>query len=208
MPTYPLTFPAVGIKSSNMRLITASSMSQSPYTFRQQVYLFPGARWEIDVTVRRLTYAQAGAVKAFKADLQGHFGTFLYGDPDFLAKGANGLLGGTPLVKGAGQTGNTLDIDGLTPSVVGWGKKGDYFQLGTGTGSRLYMLTEDVDSDGAGEATLTFQPPLRSSPADNAAVTVNGAKGLFRMATNIADWGSDQSSIHDFSMTMVEAIGE
>lgn len=208
MPTYPLTFPSVGIRQSSFRLVTSTASSVSPFTFRQQVYKHPGQRWEGEVTFRRMSHSDVADVKAFMTDLQGQFGTFLYGDPDFLAKGPRGALGGTPLVDGGSQTGNTLDIKGATALVTGWLKKGDYFQLGTGTASRLYMLTQDADTDSSGTATLTFQPSLRISPADNDALTITGAKGAMRMAGNAAEWQSNQSSIYEASLAFVEAIGE
>jgi len=152
--------------------------------------------------------SDAASVKAFLADLQGQYGTFLYGDPDYLAVGARGSLGGTPLVNGAGQTGNTLAIDGASLSVTNWIRKGDYFQLGTGTSARLYMITEDANSNGSGEVTLTFQPALRSSPADNQAVTITGAKGLMRLASNTAEWSSNYRPIYGVRISYVEAINE
>lgn len=208
MPTYPLAFPAVGIQSSTFGLLTATSSSVSPFTFRQQVYNHTGVRWEGQVTFRPMTHAQAGLIKAFIADLVGQYGTFLYGDPDFLALGARGALGGTPLVKGASQTGTTLNIDGATALVSNWIRAGDYFQLGTGTGARLYMVTQDANSDSSGNVTLNFQPPLRSSPADNAPLTITGAKGVMRLASNKNDWSSNFTPVYDATIGFVEAISE
>lgn len=208
MPTYPLDFPNIPVTTSSFRIISATSSSVSPFTFRQQVYQFPGKRWEGQVKFKPTRGIDAGILKAFLADLQGQFGTFLYGDPDYLAKGPQGALGGTPLVKGASQTGNTLLIDGASNSITNWGRKGDYFQLGTGLSSRLYMLTQDVNSNGSGEVTLVFQPPLRSSPSDNQAVTFAGAKGVMRATNNNGEWQSNMSSVQETSLTFVEAIGE
>jgi hypothetical protein len=71
---------------------------------------------------------------------------------------------GTVLVDGAGQTGTTLDIDGLTsvPQV------GDtFFVAGI---EKVYTITSAVTVTG-GAAALTIQPTLAASPADNAAIT-------------------------------------
>jgi len=208
MTTYPLTFPAGGITSSSFGIVRASSSSRSPFTFRQQVYNFSGAMWKGDVTFKPMHMTDSAAIKAFLADLQGQYGTFLYGDPDFLAQGARGALGGTPLVKGGSQTGNTLLIDGATLSVTNWIRKGDYFQIGTGTTARLHMIVEDANSNGSGEVTLTFQPALRYSPADNAPIVITGAKGLMRLASNAAEWPSNFRSITEINIQFVEAISE
>jgi len=208
MTTYPLTFPSVGIVSSTFGIMRSTSSNRSPFTYRQQVYDFGGSMWQGEVTFMPMFNSDASAIKAFLADLNGQFGTFLYGDPDFLALGALGTLGGTPLIKGAAQTGNTLEIDGATPLVTNWIRKGDYFQLGTGTDSRLYMITQDANSDSSGNVTLTFQPSLRSSPSDNQAVTITGAKGLMRLASNGADWQSNYRPIYSVTIGFVEAISE
>lgn len=208
MPTYPLTFPSVGIVQSTFGLQTASGAQRSPFTLRTQVYLSPGKMWFGTVTFKKVTFAQAASIRAFLADLQGQYGTFLYGDPDYLARGASGIYSGTPVVNGAGQTGNTLNIDGATNSITGWAKAGDYFQIGSGTSARLYMITQDANSNGSGEVVLTFQPALRSSPSDGATITFTGAKGLMRLAENTSSWDSDMSSINDITLSFHEASSE
>ncbi len=206
--TYPLTFPAVSVVNSSFRLVRSSSMSESPFTFAQQNYKFPGERWEGEITFKPTRRADAAGIQAFLGELYGTYGTFLYSDPDFLVQGLRGSGGGTPLVKGGSQTGNTLIIDGLASAATNKYRKGDYFQLGTGLTSRLYMITQDINTNTAGEATLQFVPALRSSPADNAAVTFTGAKGLFRSADNVAQWDSNAAMIYGFTFAFKEAVGE
>ena len=205
--TYPFTFPAVGVVSSNFGLKVSVAMSQSPFTLRQQVYDNSGSMWQGDVTFKRTRIADANLIKAFVVGLKGQFGTFLYGDPDFLALGPVGTASGTPLVDGASQTGTTLAVKdfGLNETVL---KAGDYFQLGTALTSRLYQVTEDIASDGVGDATLHFLPALRSSPSDNDPLTITGAKGLMRLSGNNVGWSADFANIHDISISFVEAISE
>ncbi len=206
--TYPLTFPSVGIMHSSFRLVRATSQSESPFTFAQQTYKYPGERWEGDVTFKPVRRASAAEIQGFIGELYGSYGTFLYGDPDALVQGLRGAGGGTPLVKGGSQTGNTLIIDGLTHALANVYRKGDYFQLGTGSASRLYMMTQDINTNSAGEATLQFVPALRSSPADNQAVNFTAPKGLFRASDNVAQWDSNHSMIYGFSFSFREAVGE
>jgi len=75
---------------------------------------------------------------------------------------------GAPLVKGAGQTGTSLVIDGFN---VGYAiKDGQFFSLIQGGRRYLHMATADATASGAGEATVSFLPMLRVSPSDNAVV--------------------------------------
>ena len=76
----------------------------------------------------------------------------------------------TPMVAGVGQSGRTLNVDGLDPSVTNVLMAGDVIRI---TGVEFtYVVTANVTSSGTGSATLTLDMPLQSSPADNAAITV------------------------------------
>lgn len=203
--SYPLAFPSVGISKSAFRFLPVVSEAVSQYTGAAQVYKHQGEWWEGEVTFRTMNHAQVGEVKAFLAALYGRYGTFLYGDPDYLAKGANGTLGGTPLVNGGSQTGNQLITDGWPNSTTPL-KKGDYFQLGTGAASRLYMMTEDAVADGSGNATLNFVPRLRSSPSNNQAIITAQPKGVMRLSENPAEWSSDKSSLYTVTLAFREDL--
>ena len=110
------------------------------------------------------------------------------------------------LVNGADQTGATLAVDGLQASKTDVFKAGDYFQVGTGSSSRLHMVTADADSNASGEATLDIWPPLRSSPADNAAVTVSSPKGVFRLTENVTGWDIDAARTYGITLKAIEVI--
>jgi hypothetical protein len=81
-----------------------------------------------------------------------------------------GPLGGAPAVNGAGQTGSQLVTNGWTAAAASRLKKGDVFTAGTNavnpqslqdTGSlRQFVVTADVASDGAGNATIPIYPPI------------------------------------------------
>lgn len=204
--TYPLTFPAVSVIKSSFRLFRTSSENESPITLAQQSYKFPGERWEGEVTFKPVRMLNAGLIKAFLGELYGIYGTFLYGDPDFLANGPQGSAGGVPVVNGGSQTGNNLNIRGLPLSTNNVYRRGDYFQLGSGASSRLYMFTQDVNSDGAGHATIQFVPAIRLVPNDGDGMTIAGAKGVFKSAENVAQWDSDYVSVHGFTLAFKEAV--
>lgn len=208
MVSFPLSFPSIAPASANFKLVRSVSASTSPFTLKQQVYRFAGDRWEGTVNFPPLTRAQAAEFQAFFLQLEGMYGTFLYGDPDYLANGARGLATGSPLVNGASQTGNSLAVDGLSTGLTGWLKKGDYIQLESGSAARLYQVSEDVNTNGSGQATIPIYPAIRTSPADNAAVVVSGAKGCFRLAANAGEWQVSEGNFYNISFSFVEAITE
>jgi hypothetical protein len=108
-----------------------------------------------------------------------------------------GPLGGTPLVNGANQTGNSLVTDGWTAAAANRLKKGDVFTIAgvfavnpvsrqTTTQLQQFVVTADVNSDAAGNATIPIAPAITPTgqfqnvtvgPADNAALTIVGTSG-------------------------------
>ena len=202
--SYPLSLPTT---SSIARIrLTANDIvgiSQSPFTAAQQVYKYPGQFWEAEVTLPPMKRADAEYWVAFLLKLNGPFGTFLLGDP--LGATARGVATGTPLVNGGSQVGNELITDGWTVSQTGILKAGDYLQLGSGATAQLYKVLDDANSDGSGNATFTIWPSLRSSPADNAAITVTNTAGNFRLTTPAA-WDIDEASIYGMTFGAREAL--
>jgi hypothetical protein len=203
--TYPLALPThTGIRSINLRAVQQTGMTMSPFTYKQQVVVHPGQRWEAEITLPVMQRTNAEAWVGWLLSLRGRSGTFLLGDP--LATSPIGNGGGTPVVKGASQTGSTLLIDGCTASQSSYLAAGDYIQLGSAASSQLYKVTQTAASDGSGNATLEIWPDLRSSPADNATITVNATKGLFRLATNETDWSINEASIFGLTFPAIEVI--
>lgn len=116
----------------------------------------------------------------------------------------NGLQAGTPLVKGASQTGASLITDGWTagttitkgtviyldPSAVS-GTSAVYAvnpetKVAYGT-KQKFVVTANVTADGSGEATLSISPSIitsgatqtvSASPVDNAAIVIAGNPGV------------------------------
>lgn len=203
--TYPLTFPASpGIARLRITPRSVVSMTQSPFTGQQQVYKHQGQWWEAEVTLPAMSRAEAEVIIAFLLSLDGRYGTFLMGDP--IGTAPRGIGTGTPLVNGGSQTGQDLVTDGWTTSQTGILKAGDWIQLGTGLNTKLHKVLADANSNGSGQATLTIFPKLRSSPADNAAITVNSTKGLWRLASNEMPYDIDEASTYGITFACIEAL--
>ncbi len=110
-------------------------------------------------------------------------------------KGNRGTPTGTPLVNGGSQTGTTLVTDGWSNSTLVL-KKGDYFVVN----SELKMVTADETSDGSGNLTINFEPALRSSPSNNAGLTISSCTAVMMLVDdNQTMW--DQTSIENYGLT-------
>lgn len=206
--TYPLTLPTItGIQSVNFIVRNSVGATQSPFTYEQQIFKNPGQRFEADVTLPPMTRASADVWNTFFIKLYGQYGTFLLGDPNAATpRGTASSSPGTPVVNGASQTGNTLNIDGVPADQTGYLKAGDYIQLGSGSGARLYKVLDDADSNASGEVELTIYPDLRSSPSDDATVVVSSAVGLFRLTTPTHNWSISMDGFYSLSFGASEAI--
>lgn len=202
--SYPVAFPDLGIKSMNIRAMNVVGMSQSPFTGQQQVYKHQGQWWEAEITLPPMKRAEAEQIAAFLLKLNGRYGTFTLGDPANTAP--RGVGTGTPLVNGGSQTGNSLLTDGWTTSTTGILKAGDWIQLGSGSASRLHKVLSDVNSDSSGAASIDIWPNLRSSPSDNAQITVIAPKGVWRLASNDVNYSIDEASIYGITFACVEAL--
>jgi len=205
MITYPLTLPShTGIAQISFRAINTVGVSQSPFTYKQQVVAHSGQRWEADITLPPMRRSDAEQWVAWLMSLRGRLGTFNLGDP--VGATPRGSAGGTPLVNGASQLGGTLEIDGCTASQTGWLKAGDYIQLGSGGTATLHKVLQDADSNASGEVTLEIWPYVRSAPSDNATVVTSNTVGHFRLASNEQNWNIDQAAIYGITFGAVEAI--
>ena len=203
--SYPLSMPTnTRIRSIELRAVNAVAYSRSPFTFAGQAFAYAGQMWQADVTLPPMKRADAEQWVAWLVSLRGSLGTFLLGDP--LGCVARGVATGTPLIKGGSQIGGTINIDGATSGVTGWLKAGDYVQIGSGGTARLHKVLQDANSDGSGNVTLELWPHVRTAPADNAAVTVSSAKGLFRLASNEQAWSINEASIYGITFSAMEAV--
>ena len=204
----PLNTPTnIGIANITLSAENAVAISQSPFTYQQQVIAHPGQRWAASISLPPMKRVDAEYWVAFLLSLKGQIGTFLLGDPNCVtAQGSASTTPGTPLVNGAGQTGDTLIIDGLPVSTTGYLLPGDYIQLGSSTTTQFYKVLTQVNTSVSGGATLDLWPNLRSSPANNATIIVANTKGRFRLKDNVTQWGINEISSYGITFDCVEAL--
>src|SRR5260370_22810599 len=111
---YPLTMPAAppGPKQIVLMQNFIVAESDSPFTAQAQIYEHQGSWWSAQGDLPPMKRAAASPWIAFLAALNGLSGTFLMGDP--LGTAPLRTAAASPFVSGAGQTGTTLLIIGLT----------------------------------------------------------------------------------------------
>ena len=206
--SYPLNTPTnIGIANIAFTAENAVAISQSPFTYAQQVVSHPGQRWGASISLPPMKRQDAEYWVAFLLSLKGQAGTFLLGDPNCVApQGSAKTTPGTPLVNGASQTGDTLVIDGLPTNVTGYLLPGDYIQLGGASSTTLHKVLTQVNTSVSGVATLDIWPNIRTAPADNDAVVLVNTKGRFRLKENITQWQINDISSYGITFDCVEVV--
>jgi len=111
----------------------------------------------------------------------------------------------TALASGTTQTGSGLYLKGLPASTQNIRAAGDMVEIVLPTYSQLVRLTAALDSDAAGLGYMQFENPVRTSPADNAAVIFN--QPMMRCLVSEGPlWPSRPGLFSDFSIDLIEDI--
>jgi hypothetical protein len=155
----------------------AVAENECEFTMQSQVYDWMQSRLDGQVSFPPMDRWSHDAWAAFIRACRGPLNTFLLGDPR--AKLPKGFTVETdvPLVNGGSQSGYSLATRGWTAGMKSILLPNDYISIGY----RMYSVTDVVDADSSGHATLPVWPPLRETPADGAAIVTRGCKGLFRL---------------------------
>ena len=197
-------FPSITPNRCTFGLQYNTRTFTSPLSGSNQTLEAPGARWIATLEYRNLSVADKREFMAFFAKLRGMAGRFYL--HDFANGTPEGGVPGTPLVKGASQTGNDLITDGWTPSQADVLKAGDYIAFDTTAGRELKILVADEASDGSGNSTLTFEPSIRTAPADSATIITSNPTGIFMLDSDMVEFKHHPPAFADLTIRCVEAL--
>ena len=141
----------------------------SPLTGQVTPIVRPGGRFRVEATWRNLDDDNRRELAALLTLLNGTEHYFHLSPLYLSGERVRGDWGGSPVVDGGSNTGMTLAVRGADTNVTGWAKAGDYFRLN----SQLLMVTEEADSDGSGDVSLSVWPSMRGTPADGETLDAN-----------------------------------
>lgn len=197
MTTY--TFPALTPSRSSFELVTNTKTFKSPLTNAVQTSGRKGSLWRVNMTFTNLFGADRAEMQAFLTRLNGQEHRFYLQDHSYTRRGTGG---GTISVKGAGQSGQSLLVDGATFSVTNYLRAGDYIAFN----NELHMVTADCNSNGLGEVTIPIAPPIRKQTNDNDLVDYNvPVLGVFMLASK-ASWDNNPGINSSFTIEAIEDV--
>jgi len=150
-----------------------------------------------------MTRAQFAPIHAFVMKQRGRYESFSI-VPTVISTG-QGAPAGTPLMRGASQTGRTLATDGWTGGVAIF-KAGDYLKIAGN--DKVYMVTADVTShsDPATNTPITIEPALVASPADNAAITHTAVSFTVALTSGVQEFATGTTGLFQFELDMEEVL--
>ena len=170
---------------------------------RRQARQIAGQFFTMTATFPPMTRAQFAPIDAFVMKQRGQYETFTLILP-VMSTGL-GAPAGTPLIRGADQTGRTLATDGWSTGVVIF-KAGDYLKLANH--DKVYKVVADVTSNASASADtpITIEPALITSPADNSAITHTNVPFLVSLTTGVQEYSTGTSGLFSYEVDFAEAL--
>lgn len=194
-------FPSTPVASSaRVRSIQPTLISTSQ-NMKRQARTRGAQRWAATLSWAVMTRAIFMPVWAFVVALRGQYGTFTIVLPGHDTPQGS-WAGGAPLVDGASQVGRSVNIKGLTAGQTGIAKAGDFIKFAD---TKVYMVTADANSDGAGKATITIEPALIVSPADSEAIVYTSVPFTMCLTGDTNEYPVQPPLLFTFDLGMVEA---
>ena len=193
-----ITLPSTPkFQSVTWKLVQPAQNNISQWTGARQVLPSGRGWWECQVVLPPIVgTTNFNAWRAFTALMRGAANDVqIPVDPT-----AQSAIANTMSVNGAGQTGRTLNVDGLPNSTTVL-TAGQFVTVG----NQLLQLTANVTTNGTGQATLSFEPALRAAPADNAVVEFKNPYCLMYLVED-PTYSAEPGYVYSLSLNLREAF--
>jgi len=197
------TFPSspaprdVAISSNQNTIVTTTASG------RRQARQIDGQKFRLRIRFPVMTRAEFAPINAFIMKQRSQMESFQYVPPTI--DDSLGVASGVISVNGAISAGATsCSIDGMANSTSGVFKAGDYFRF-TGQ-NKVYMVVADVNSNGSGAGTLTFEPPLRANVADNAVLIYSNVDFTVGLTGDIQEFTIGTENYFQYEVDLIEVL--
>ena len=197
------TFPSsptprdVAISSNQNTIVTTTASG------RRQARQIDGQRFRLRLRFPVMSRSEFAPIIAFIMKQRSQLESFQYTPPTI--DDALGIASGVISVAGAISAGVTsCSIDGMGNSLTGVLKAGDFFRF-TGQ-QKVYMCVADVDSNGSGAGTLTFEPPLRANVSDNAVIIYDNVDFTVGLTGDIQEFNIGTENYFQYEVDLIEVL--
>ena len=170
---------------------------------RIQTRQIDGQKFTLTLSYPPMTRQNFAPIKAFIMKQRSRLNTFTIIPP--VVSNAQGVASGTISVDGSVSAGaTTCTIDGMTVSTNGILKAGDYFRFSGA--DKVYMAVEDLDADGTGSGTLTFEPPLRTAVTDDTALVYDNVDFTVRLRNDVQEYSFVTNNLYKYEIDLIENL--
>ena len=197
------TFPSspaprdVSISSEQNTIVTTTASG------RRQARQIDGQKFRLRIRFPVMTRAEFAPINAFIMKQRSQMESFQYVPPTI--DDSLGVASGVISVNGAVSAGATsCSIDGMANSTNGIFKAGDYFRF-TGQ-NKVYMVMADVNSNGSGAGTLTFEPPLRTAVSDNTVLIYSNVDFTVGLTGDIQEFNISTENYFQYEVDLIEVL--
>jgi hypothetical protein len=197
------TFPSspapssVAISSNQNTIVTTTASG------RRQARQIDAQKFRLRIRFPVMTRTEFAPINAFILKQRSQMESFQYSPPTIST--SLGVASGVIRVNGAISAGVTsVAIDGMANSTSGVFKAGDYFRF-TGQ-NKVYMCVADVSSNGSGQGTLTFEPPLRTAVADNAILIYSNVDFTVGLTGDIQEFNISTENYFQYEVDLIEVL--
>ena len=195
------TFPSSpAFKSLSVSSVQPTFVSRS-ISGRRQSRQIGGQFFRMRASFPPMTRAQFAPIYAFVMKQRGRYESFTLIPP--VLNAGLGSPAGTPLVNGASQTGRSVVTDGWNASINVF-KAGDYLKFANH--DKVYTVTADATSDGSGNATISIEPALVTSPANDSAITYTSVPFTVALVSGVQEFDTGTSGLFSYEVDFEEVL--
>ena len=195
-PTSPVP-SSVAISSNQNTIVTTTASG------RRQARQIDGQKFKLTARFPVMTRAEFAPIKAFIMKQRSQLNSFTFIPPTISdSQGVASTIISTNASVSAGDI--TCTVDNMTISTNGIFKAGDYFRF-SGQ-EKVYMAVADLNADGSGVGTLTFEPPLRIAVTDDTIIIYDDVDFTVGLTSDIQEYTIGTTNYFQYEIDLIEVL--
>jgi len=197
------TFPATPTPSSVTISSNQNTIVSTTVSGRRQARQIDGQRFRLTVKFPTMSRSEFAPILAFIMKQRSQLESFQFTPPTLDDSQGSALT--VISVNGSHTAGdNTITVDGMGNNLTGVLKAGDFVRF-TGQ-TKVYMVVEDLNSNGSGAGTLTIEPPIRSALSDNTVLIYTNVDFTVGLTNDIQEFNLGTENYFKYELDLVEVL--
>jgi hypothetical protein len=196
-------FPTSPVPSSVAIASEQATIVSTTVSGKRQARQIDGQKFKLTAKFPIMTRAEFAPIKAFIMKQRSQLNSFTFIPPTISdSQGVASTVISTNASVSAGDI--TCTVDNMTISTNGIFKAGDYFRF-TGQ-EKVYMAVADLNADGSGVGTLTFEPPLRIAVTDDTIIIYDDVDFTVGLTSDIQEYTIGTTNYFQYEIDLIEVL--